>query len=388
MERKRLLGIALLTASAFTGTLAFRLATPAIAFYTKDVLGASMLYISIVSMSFVLSRSLFSLIGTLSLEKKKWLMYMGVVTMMGNAVAVHFYPLTNTWVQVAGLKAINGALNGISWPIAQFVIAGATPKKIRARITSIYFLSGSVAALLGNYIYAYTIKLGMDFQMGVSSAFFMVTGILMLGSYMILYSSVEPRKKGKSETSERKIEMRRILGIASLMAIISAFTTGEITYVYVAEALSISRSETAVILGWTGFTAAVLSYAASWLADVWSEVNIVKMTSIMMALAPLIAAVKTGPTVVTGVFLARLASQSFRPVSRKLLVGYRRSSLAIGGVNSVQNISTFVGGILFGTAYSLGEVNLGVTMSLALLMFLPFSATLLWMAGRSKPKLL
>lgn len=36
MESRRLVGITLLVLSAFTGTVAFRLATPAVAFYTRD----------------------------------------------------------------------------------------------------------------------------------------------------------------------------------------------------------------------------------------------------------------------------------------------------------------------------------------------------------------
>ncbi|MCD6524008.1 MAG: MFS transporter, partial [Thermococcus sp.] len=83
--------------------------------------------------------------------------------------------------------------------------------------------------------------------------------------------------------------------------------------------------------------------------------------------------IKTAPTVFLGIFLALFAFQSFRPISRKVLASYHRSSLAIGGVNAVQNLSTFLGGMLFGLAYSLGEVNAGLTFNLALLAFLPFS---------------
>ena len=71
--------------------------------------------------------------------------------------------------------------------------------------------------------------------------------------------------------------------------------------------------------------------------------------------------------------MALFAFQSFRPISRKVLASYHRSSLAIGGLNAVQNLSTFVGGMLFGLAYSLGEVNSLLTFNLALLIFLPFS---------------
>ncbi len=377
METRRFTGITLLVVSAFTGTLAFRLATPAIAFYTKDVLKASMFYISAVSMSFVLSRALFSVTGTLGVEKRKELIYAGAMAMMGNAIAVHFYPLTTSWAQVAGIKAINGALNGMSWPIAQFVIATTSPKRIGARVTSIYFLFGSVATLLGNYTYAYTVRSGMPFQMTLSSVFFISTGVLMLVSYRLLYDLIEPKRE-RASVSPVRIDASKLMTMASIMAVIAAFTSGEITYVYVSEALDMGRTETAVILGWTGFTAALLSYTSSWAADVWSDTGIIKVSAILMALAPALAAVKTGPTVMAGIFMALLASRSFRPISRKILVGYRHSSLAVGGINSVQNLSTFVGGMMFGLAYSLGEMNLGVTLSLAFVVFLPLSATLLW----------
>jgi len=139
MERKRLAGILLLILSAFTGTIAFRLATPAIAFYTRDILRASMFAVSLVSMSFVLARAFSSILGGLILERGKRFVYIGAMAMMGNALAVQLYPVTSSWVQVVGIKLLNGFLNGISWPMAQFVLAVTTPKKIRARVTAVYF---------------------------------------------------------------------------------------------------------------------------------------------------------------------------------------------------------------------------------------------------------
>ena len=108
------------------------------------------------------------------------------------------------------------------------------------------------------------------------------------------------------------------------------------------------------------------------------------LTALLAAVSPLLAAVKTAPTVFLGIFLALFAFQSFRPISRKVLASYHRSSLAIGGINGVQNISTFFGGILFGLAYSLGELHGIVTLNLALLSFLPFSLILLWEAVKLK----
>ncbi|ASJ11816.1 MFS transporter [Thermococcus thioreducens] len=384
MESRRLVGILLLILSAFTGTIAFRLATPAIAFYTRDILQASMLSVSIVSMSFVLARAFSSVLGGFILERGKKLVYIGAMAMMGNALAVQLYPLTSTWVQVAGIKLLNGFLNGLSWPMAQFVIAVATPKEIRARVTAIYFFFGSIASLLGNYVYAYTIDLGLAKQMWISSAFFVLTGLIMVASYALLYGRITPRRKRTPDGERPSLDPRRVLIIASLMAVIVAFTSGEITYVYVSEALGMEKARTATLIGWAGFLAAMLSYFASWLADVRSERRMVLLTSLLAALSPLLAAVKTAPTVFLGIFLALFAFQSFRPVSRKILASYHRSSLAIGGVNGVQNLSTFLGGMLFGFAYSLGELHGILTFNLALLAFTPVSVALLWQSVKLK----
>ncbi|WP_297460143.1 MFS transporter [Thermococcus sp.] len=377
MER-RFIGVILLVVSAFTGTLAFRLATPAIAFYTRDVLGASMLAVSIVSMSFVLARAFSSVFGGLLLEKNRTLVYLGALAMAGNAIAVQLYPLASTWVHVAGIKLLNGFLNGLAWPIAQFVIAVTTPRAIRARVTAIYFFSGSIAALLGNYAYAYTVHLGLPTQMRISSVFFIVTGLLMALAYSFLRGLITPRRKETSGGEKPSLDPRRILLIAALMSVIVAFTSGEITYVYVAEALGLDRATTSTLIGWASFLAAMLSYVVSWMADVGSERRTVAMTSVLAAVSPLLAAVKTAPTVFLGIFLALFSFQSFRPISRKILASHQRSSLAIGGVNGVQNLSTFLGGMLFGLAYSLGELQGTVTLNLALLSFLPFSLALLW----------
>ncbi|WP_048149588.1 MFS transporter [Palaeococcus ferrophilus] len=377
MERRRLLGIALLVLSAFTGTLAFRLATPAVAFYTRDVLRASMLSLSVVSTSFVLARALSSLFGGLILERGKKLVYIGSLAMMGNAIAVQLYPLTSSWPQVVGIKLLNGFLNGLSWPMAQFVIAVVTPKEIRARVTSVYFLFGSIASLLGNYAYAFTVRWGLSGQMWLASAFFLLTGLIMLASYVLLDGWIVPRRKKTPGGERPSLDPRRVLVIASLMAAIVAFTSGEITYVYVSEALGLDRATTATLLGWTGFLAAMLSYGVSWLADVRSERMMVVLTSLMAALSPLFASIKTAPTVFLGIFLALFAFQSFRPISRKVLSTYHRSSLAIGGINALQNLSTFAGGMLFGFAYSFGQVRFGLTFNSGLLSFLPISLLLM-----------
>ncbi|AEC51605.1 hypothetical protein PNA2_0689 [Pyrococcus sp. NA2] len=379
MEGKRVVGISLLILSAFLGTIAFRLSTPAIAFYTRDVLKASMLSLSIVSVSFILARAFSSLFTGLILERGKRFLYLGALTMGGNALIVHLYPLTTNWIQVVGIKVLNGLLNGISWPTAQFAIASASPDSIRARVTTVYFFLASVASVLGNYIYAHMAELTLKAQMLVASLFYLLTAISMFLAYRLLYDHVTPRRK----KGEAKIQLdpRKVLIITSLIAIVTAFSSGEITYVYVSETLSLSKGTTAKLLGWTGFIATALSYLTSWRADVGDVRRVISMISVLAASSPLLASIKSPATVFLGVFLALFSAQSFRPISRKVLVSYHRSSLAIGSVNAVQNISTFLGGLFFGIAYNLGEISL---INLGLASFLPFSIILIALGRKIK----
>ncbi|CAB49076.1 MFS transporter [Pyrococcus abyssi] len=380
---RRTLGILMLILSAFLGTIAFRLSTPAIAFYTRDILKASMLSISLVSVSFILARAFSSLFSGLLLEKDKRLIYLGSVTMAGNALIVHLYPLTTSWIQVVGIKILNGLLNGISWPIAQFAIASASPDNVRARVTSVYFFLASVASVIGNYVYAQMAELTLKEQMMVASIFYLLTALSMFLAYYLLFNYVTPKRKG-GNVEELHLDPRKVLVITSLIAIITAFASGEITYVYVSEALGLGKGTTAKLIGWTGFIATALSYVTSWRADVGKVREMVSLLSMLASLSPLLASIKTPITVFLGIFLALFSAQSFRPISRKVLVAYRRSSLAIGGLNAVQNVSTFLGGLFFGLAYSLGELHSIITVNLGLASFLPFSIALIIIGRKVK----
>ena len=384
--RKNTVGIMLLVASAFTGTLAFRLSTPAIAFYTRDILNTSMAYISVISASFIMTRSFSAVFGGLLLEKKKSIVYLGAIAMIGNALIVNLYPYTSTWVHVMEIKVMNGLLNGISWPIAQFVIAVSSPKEIRSRVTAVYFIFGNFAALLGNYTYAITQDYGLRWQMFFASFFFLLTAFCMLTSYHILYKKIIPKKEEEPKKGKIQIDAKKIIILSSLISFLAAFTFGEITYVYVAETLALDKGTAATMIGLTGFMATLLAYIPSKYADLGKEKKIIIGISVMAGVSPLLAAVKNPFTVFMGILMAIFASQTFRPISRGILASVRRASVAIGGVNAVGNISTTIGQLVFGFAYSsLGEVVIaGIILNASLLIFAPVLLLLLRIAIKIK----
>ena len=383
--RKQYTGIALLIASAFTGTLAFRLATPAVAFYTRDILKASMAYLSIISASFILARSFSALFSGLLLEKRKSLVYLGALAMIGNALAVNLYPFTSSWVHVMEIKLMNGFLNGIAWPIAQFVIAVSSPREIRSRVTALYFIFGNFAGLLGNYTYALTQNLGLKGQMYLASFFFFLTALCMLISYWLLYEKIVPKKEKDEKGDKVLVNPKRILMLSALISFLAAFTSGEITYVYVAETLSLDKGTAAGLIGLISFIATLLAYVPSRFADLGNERRVVMTISLLAGISPLLAAIKSPITVFLGILMAIFAAQTFRPISRSLLASTRRASAAIGGINAVRNLSATAGQLVFGFAYSLGEVAVfGIILKAALLIFAPASFLLLGLAIRTK----
>ncbi|WP_457753139.1 MFS transporter [Thermococcus sp.] len=379
--KKQGLGIALLIASAFTGTLAFRLAVPAVAFYTRDILKASMVNISVISASFILARSLSALFSGLLLEKRKSLVYLGALAMTGNALAVNLYPFTSSWIHVVGIKLMNGFLNGIAWPIAQFVIAVSSPKEIRSRVTALYFIFGNFAGLLGNYTYALTQEFGLKGQMYLASFFFFLTALCMLLSYWLLYEKIVPKREKDTKEGKAPVDAKKILILSALISFLAAFTSGEITYVYVAETLNLDRGTAATLIGLIGFIATLLAYIPSKFADLGNERKVIIAVSILAGVSPILAAVKNPITVFLGILMAIFAAQTFRPISRSLLASAKRASAAIGGINAVRNISTTAGQLVFGLAYSLGEVAiLGIVLKAALLIFAPVSLLLFGIA--------
>ncbi|ALM76591.1 MFS transporter [Thermococcus barophilus] len=379
--KKQGLGIALLIASAFTGTLAFRLAVPAVAFYTRDILKASMVNISVISASFILARSLSALFSGLLLEKRKGLVYLGALAMTGNALAVNLYPFTSSWIHVVGIKLMNGFLNGIAWPIAQFVIAVSSPKEIRSRVTALYFIFGNFAGLLGNYTYALTQEFGLKGQMYLASLFFFLTALCMLLSYWLLYEKIAPKREKDTKEGEAPVDAKKILILSALISFLAAFTSGEITYVYVAETLNLDRGTATTLIGLIGFIATLLAYIPSKFADLGNERKVLITVSILAGVSPILAAIKNPITVFLGILMAIFAAQTFRPISRSLLASAKRASAAIGGINAVRNISTTAGQLVFGLAYSLGEVAiLGIVLKAALLIFAPVSLLLFGIA--------
>jgi len=248
---KRFFGIVLIILASFSGTFAFRLSVPVVAFFTRDFLEATMFSVSAIFIVFMLSRAISSVAMGRLLENKKALVFAGSIAMIFNAILVRAYGFATGWTDIFVLRAINGVLNGVSWPIAQFVVTSTSPENMKSRVSSGYMIAGTIASVVANYVYAYTTKYPMSFQLMISSGSYIVTGLLMFGSYCLLYKEIVPKKsprKYEEQHESKNVQIINYLVITFLLFCALSFMNGDVFYVYLSEKLSLSKEDTTKLI--------------------------------------------------------------------------------------------------------------------------------------------
>lgn len=118
-------------------------------------------------------------------------------------------------------------------------------------------------------------------------------------------------------------------------------------YVYVFEVFGLEKVIIVILLGWVGFFVFFFSYFFFWFVDKVSEVGMVKLMVVFVGIFLIFVVVKILFIVFFGIFFVFFGFQSFRFIFRKVFVSYYCFFLVIGGVNGVQNLLIFIGGVFF-----------------------------------------
>lgn len=357
-SNKRFVGIALIVLASFSGTFAFRLSIPVVAFFTRDFLEATMFSVSAIFVVFMLSRALSSVTMGRLLESKKALVFAGSVAMIGNAILVRAYGFAASWTDILALRAINGVLNGVSWPIAQFVVTSTSPESMKSRVSSAYMIAGTVASIVANYVYAYTTKYPMNLQLMISSGGYIITGLLMFSSYFILYKDIVPKKVPKDREKSygpKNVQIVNYLVITFLLFCSLSFMNGDVFYVYLSEKLSLSKEDTSKLVANISIVASILSYLVAWFADRKNaRERVLKHAALIGSLSPLMIMVTFPPIMLLGTILGLTSLRVFTPLIRSYLASKAtRVSLAFGSINMFQNMGVMMGQIFFGSLYDL-----------------------------------
>ncbi len=380
---QRKLAAMLFIVTAYTGTVAFRLSMPAIAFYAKNVLEASMLGIGLLTSSFFIARGITAIIaGGLTDKLGSKVLVASTAGFLLNALVVQLYPAVPNIYWLLLLRFVQGVLNGFAWVPIQALLGFITGKNIRGRIYSIYFILGALGALSGNLLYSVLSSAPLTRILMISSIFFIISGIeIVLAKSMIGENvSIDGRFEKRGEPSTRHAVQTTILTIVPLILVVlsssmfSSILKGDLIYVYLNVYLGLSRSAASFIIGFAGVIVLPVNYMISWIADKKSSKTALEIALTMGIVGGLLLSTRNPLLAVPGLILAMIGGSSIVPVTRKLAVSIRSyGGTSIGIINTSGNIGSMAGSAIAGLLFDrLGNIYLAGELVLPMiLMILP-----------------
>lgn len=368
--------VMLIMLTSFTGTMAYRLTVPVIAYHARYSLNATMEVISLFFICFITLRALSSIIIGYIVERHYRLMYISSVFMCLNAVVTMAFLWSNDSFFYVFLRGVQGVLNGGSWPLIQLTLILLVSDDVRGRIMALYFIAGSLAAFMSNLVYILLWNLPLTWQLGLPSILFLLTSLFIL----VVINSSSPQLKLRLDTNKRLCQSKvsKVVRVVLVGAFIIAFTTcytmGEFSYVFVTESLSVRKDVAALILGVTGIVGLAASYLISWFADRYSDLLAMSLSVSSATLGVFLLMSKDVLFSCIGLTLAAISIKSYIPLSRKIVVTHgERPSINIGIVNAFSNAGSSLGQLTLGFLYS-SELRLlglgGVDVFLSLSAFL------------------
>ncbi len=380
---RRKLAISLFIITAYTGTVAFRMSMPAIAFYAKNVLEASMLGIGLLTSSFFIARGITAMIaGGLTDKLRSKMLVASTAGFLLNALVVQLYPAVANIYWLLLLRFVQGVLNGFAWVPIQALLGFITDKNIRGRIYSIYFILGALGALTGNLIYSALSSAPLTHILVISSIFFILSSIKIVFAKSMIGEnvSIENQFEKRGQPSARHVVQTTILTIIPLILVVfssnmfSSILKGDLIYVYLNMYLGLSKSIASLIIGFAGVIVLPVNYMISWIADKRSGKTALEISLAIGIVGGLLLSMRNPFLAVPGLILAMIGGSSIVPITRKLAVSIRSyGGTGIGIINTSGNIGSMTGSAIAGLVFDrLSSIYLGGELVLSMmLMVLP-----------------
>jgi len=350
------LGVISLVMLSFTGTFALRILTPALSFFMREDLNASLLGVSSLTIAYMLGRSVSAYFsGRIITGKNTYII--PPLSLIVSFLLVFLYPYATSWILVSSIRGIQGFLMGLTWPIIQEVVATTVSKGVRGGIMSSYFFAGSVAGPASNWIYAaFLAEMPIYYSVVFSGIFYLASALLaFIGAYLVYNSATRNNLESPSEKKAGKEELKPpknallllgfgIGGIASLYGF-SAI------YVYLKETFDLTKEAVAFLLGLVDLVALAIKLVSGFLADKYGLENLLKISIGVSITGILIMIPSNYVLFLMGLSLIVFGSSGFKPVSRALASLFPEPKDVIGKLNSFSNIGTVTAQLLSGGLY-------------------------------------
>ena len=346
---------------AFLGTTAFRMVIPAVAYYARTELMLSMGFLSILSMAFLSARALTAPLAGYLIDRRGLRTIIPILPILASIILI-LYNYLRSFTFFLALRIFQGVVSGFFWIFIQVLIASNTPIEWRGTALALYFASGSIGVFMGNLLYSIIAPINSTY---IFPTAFILSAASAPLTYLAIRSNqvrIEVRREGLREESGRRSSIHPLLLTSFIVAFIGAMLVGDPIYVYLSEFAGMSKEASALILGVTGVLGLIASIPINIIADKISEDYAIIIIAFMTCLAPILLAVKSYQAIIIGLLAAGVSWKAYTPLSRRLAASYqRRAGMTIGLVNSVMNLGTVVGLLVFGWSYDLFQ---GIVLNL------------------------
>ena len=321
------------------GGLAARILRVIIAFHLRE-LGITIFEITILSSTFMLARGVFSPILGHFADKGVSRYFLMVIGFVGLSVDSLIYPHVS-YSFMLFLRSLDGIYGALAWPTMQALVHFHSPKNIKSRLMTSYFMMGGFGGSVGYMVSSYLLG-------NLGYAVLTVAVFYLLGVFLSF-----PLRNYKIEEKSKKVRMKVSGYLYSLSLLYGMFFSlgGEVLWFYFAETMHLGR-ETAVTLL---FYLTILALFGTFLIGHISDKKGYSMAMWLLALLAIISSVflvlNNLSLVLLGTILFYISGRGFLPVSRSFAASHTRGvGTSLGFVNLTSNLGSVVapliGGIL------------------------------------------
>ncbi len=362
MRKKVLYGAILL--APLLGGVSARLLRVIIAFMLRDS-GVSVFEITLLSSSFMLSRAIFSpLLGKLADRgfKRHLLIMVGFAGLLVDATLYMVIP----YPEMFALRVMDGIFSAMVWPTLQAVVHFSTPKGLKARVMSIYFIMGSLGMSIGYVLYS---------AIGGNIVYAITLIVVVYAVEIVTSLAFRDVKEEHREVVRERIKVDRLLYSLTFLFGMYMSLGNEVLLFYLAEVLNLGKVYATLILFAGGLFSLLGSFMVSHIADKRGFSRAIILLSAISFISALLISISYLYIAILGTFLFFVAGRGFMPVSRSFTASStRKVGTSLGYVNLSSNLGSVVGPLIGGIIIdSFHDVQWGV-FNLAALSFLAVSA--------------
>ncbi len=356
------------------GGVASQLLRIVLAFSLRS-LGLTVLEITVLSSTFMLARGLSApYIGKLADRGISRLLFMAL-GFAGLGLDSFLY-LIVPYPLMIGIRAMDGVFGAMAWTTMQAVVHLSSPRKMKGRIMSSYFMMGGLGGAVGYLMYNYF--LGNIIYSVITVATLSFLNIILLYPF---------RGVQTAKSEEKREENRGNVGVEiySLNFLYGMFFSlgAEVLWFYLSESMGLGKYTTTFYLSIFSLAALFGTFLMGFIADKKSYEFTLLLLGILALLSGVGLMVNSILVVLISTFVFYISGRSFLPISRSFVASKSRTlGASLGYVNLSSNlgavISPLIGGFVYDALHSYSLFNLNLSaVSFAVLGLAIFGNTLL-----------